>query len=393
MLDLELMSSNVLKMSITPYAPKNYEYDFELSTLNYDNKSFNLEYNYDFILNIFKKHLFLKNEKILEIITRKYYNYYYNINVRLIESISKIDKVIKQYRIKKIFLTGFPGTTTSVIAKYFISKNINVVLRHHGEISAPYWPLQCYVKGVEFSTISNFYKSSLIKFTNNITITPRYYINPIEISKKKINNKRILITNDLFFNPQNKLLFINFFKSFITNINHKYNITLRSHPRYFGDLLPGFINNELKFENSREVDLVDSLNDCSLFIMPADTFSSIIASAIRFEIPSVIIAPLSSISVYNFEPYYFNYPFIINNENSLFDFIHKVENNISFKEEVILIQKKWLNSILEEKSIKKDHKLIHRNIKSTFNNKISYTIYYKLYIKNLLKFLYLIFST
>ena len=68
-----------------------------------------------------------------------------------------------------------------------------------------------------------------------------------------------------------------------------------------------------------------------MFIMPADTFSSIISAPIGFNIPSVMIAPISSISVYDVKPYYFSYPFVFDNEKTLTDFIMKIENNTTFK--------------------------------------------------------------
>ena len=62
-----------------------------------------------------------------------------------------------------------------------------------------------------FSFIS--FKSSIEKITNNITITPRYYNQPEhDFSSTKKNT--IIISNDLFFNPTNKILVIDFFQSF-----------------------------------------------------------------------------------------------------------------------------------------------------------------------------------
>ena len=65
--------------------------------------------------------------------------------------------------------------------------------------------------------------------------------------------------------------------------------------------------------------------------MPVDTFSSIISAPIGFNIPSVMIAPFGSNSVYDFKPLYFGYPFVFDTDIALVDFIIKIENNPNFK--------------------------------------------------------------
>ena len=383
LLDEAVIFSNVLKMSITPYAPKIYDYDFNFSNFNYENKYKSFDYNYDFIFNLFKLHLNFINEKILNIIARKYYKYYYSINFKLMETINIIDNIVKSHNINKIVITAFPGSTTSVLAKYFTSINIKVILRQHGELSAPQWPLKCFVNDVEFSTISKFYESALKTITNNISITSRYY--PRQIKDQSKEKNKIIITNDLFFNPQNKIIFINFFNLFLNNLNKKYQITLRSHPRYFGELLPDLNSNGINFENAQEVDLIETISNCSVFIMPADTLSSVFCDSIRNEIPSVIISPIGLKSTSEFEPYCFEYPFIINNVKSLIDFIYEIENNIDFKNDVILQQKKWLKEILGLDMNKINHITPACNLYSKRNDTISILDYYKFYLKNLFK--------
>ena len=60
--------------------------------------------------------------------------------------------------------------------------------------------------------------------------------------------------------------------------------------------------------------LNSSFESCFLFIMPVDTFSSIISAPIGFNIPSVMIAPFGSNSVYDFKPLYFGYPFVFDTD-------------------------------------------------------------------------------
>ena len=198
----------------------------------------------------------------------------------------------------------------------------------------------------------------------------------------------IIVTNDLFLNPTNKLLAIKFFENFFKNISKKYFIKLRSHPRYFGQLIPD--NNfsqkiNILYENSREIDLISSFENCFLFIMPADTFSSIISAPIGFDIPSVMIAPVNSISVYDVKPNYFDYPFVFDNETALTDFIVKIENNTTFKNDVLNKQKKWLNGILDENiSLIKENRPVKLNIKKVNKNLTNFE-YNKIRLKYLLK--------
>jgi hypothetical protein len=384
LLDQELRVSNVLKMKITPHAPLIYDYDFDLTNINASSKQEINEYNFTDLQAIFNKYVNFISHEIVNTILKKHFNYYKKLNILTINRITQIEKIINQYEISKIIITAFPSSITSVIAKYFNSKNIKVVLRQHGEFSSPNWPLKCFVSGVEFSTISKFYKSSIQIYTNDVSITPRYYKQPIHDFTNNFKNT-IIITNDLFLNPTNKILAIKFFDSFLANISRKYLIKLRSHPRYFGELIPNLKKICIQYENSREIDLVSSFENCFLFIMPVDTFSSIISAPIGFDIPSVMIAPFGSVSVFDFKPYYFGYPFVFDNETDLTNFILKIENNSTFKNEVLIKQKKWLSEILDENiTLIKENAPVKLITTKQYKN-LSIFRYYKIRIKYLLR--------
>lgn len=384
LLDQDLNVSNVLKLQLTSGAPLVYEYDFDLASLETKAKQDIIEYDFKNIKTIFNKYIDFINEETLSKILLKYFIYNKKLNLLTINRINNIEKIINDFNISKLVITAFPSSTTSVIAKYFNSKNVKVILRQHGEFSSPNWPLKCFVNGVEFSTISKFYKSSIEKLTNNITITPRYYKQPEQDSRITKKNT-IIITNDLFLNPTNKLLVIDFFQSFFKKIKNTYKIKLRAHPRYFGELIPEYNNINIEYENSREINLNSSFESCFLFIMPVDTFSSIISAPIGFDIPSVMIAPFGSNSVYDFKPQYFGYPFVFDTEITLIDFIFKIQNNPNFKIEVLNKQKNWLNEILNENiNIKKENPPIQ--LKSSKQNQhLTRFTYYKIITKYLLK--------
>ena len=383
LLDQELNISNVLKMQLTSSAPLVYEYDFDLASLETNVKQDMIEYDFKNLKTIFKKHIDFINHETLNTILFKYFTYNKKLNLLTIDRIKKIEKIIIDFNISKLVITAFPSSTTSVLAKYFNSNNVKVILRQHGEFSSPNWPLKCFVKGVEFSTISKFYKSSIEKITNNITITPRYYNQPQNNSESTKKNT-ILITNDLFLNPTNKLLVIDFFHSFFKKINNKYKIKLRAHPRYFGELIPEYDKINIEYESSREIDLNCSFESCFLFIMPVDTFSSIISAPIGFDIPSVMIAPIGSNSVYDFKPLYFGYPFVFDTDSALIDFIYKIENNPNFRIEVLNKQKNWLSKILDENiNIKKNIPI--KFISSRQKKNLTRFTYYTIMTKYLLK--------
>jgi hypothetical protein len=377
----------IYKGKLTSNAPEIYNYDFDFSD-NQKNQILNeeeilkIQKCFNIIYADLETILKLNSKEILTIFFGKYKSRIIDYYVNTKRLVNEIDQEINRNKIDCIVLTAFSGPPSSAISAYFAKRNIKVILRQHGEISLGIWPLKCFVKGVHFSTISNYYGDMLNDYHKDYSIHSRKFkLNPIKKDNKK---NTILISNDLFLFPTNKLLYINFFSNFIESVSEKWEIVLRSHPRYSGNLLPDNRFNRIKYESASEVPITLTLSKTFILIMPACSFSSVISDAILNRVPAAIIAPKGLKNI-DFMPFCLDYPFIFDNVIDLNKFIARVIEDEDFKNQILNLQLDWRTKIVGSKTVFVADKNTNPYTNNKADQRIGFLNYSKLYFKNLIK--------
>ena len=234
---------NLFNGKLSRYAPDSIKYDFDFSKLN---KSYKDKYSksYDILkeyLNYRLIDLLIKNDKSISFMILKLYkniilNSYKKCSLTLIE----LKKVVQDYKINNLVLTGYTSMPNPVIASYFSIQGLDVIVRQHGGFSSINWPNKTIIENCYFSTNSLYYKEKITVKCKGINITPRKRIKFGSINNLKDIKKNIIITSDLFPNGADKVFAIKFIKEFFNIMPLNWQVIMRGHPRYYSDLALGF---------------------------------------------------------------------------------------------------------------------------------------------------------
>lgn len=343
----------ILTGRLSKFAPKSICYDFDFSNaVAMDGKSYGksfrkLKKSIDSVLGEFFLVNFGKFPSAQELIkyqTRRLEADYNNCCL-IIESLKK---VISKYKIKHVVLTGYKGQLGTTIASCLAAQSVGVTVRQHGVMGETYWPDKCAVEGCYFSAISDFYKKNITANVLGSSVLPRERKCSISFNKtKEISaSKYILVTDDLFLNPTNKMLHIRFFTEFVGAMPSEWSIVLRRHPRYPGDLIPGLSTPRIIREDSRQKDIISSLKSACVLVSPIDNFSTVGCDAIMAGVPPVVVAPEGWVNVFNFKPYAFGYPMIVSQPVELINIISRIKSDPAYVKEILSELNAWIETVL-----------------------------------------------
>jgi hypothetical protein len=161
-----------------------------------------------------------------------------------------------------------------------------------------------------------------------------------------------------------------FFKDFISKSPKNWIFTLRTHPRYPGNLIPNFSERKIIMQDSREIYISDALVDASIVICSADTMSSAICEAIALNIPVFLVRPKAAINTFDFKPYALKFPCIIRSPRTLINKIGKILLSRAYREDYLIATKSWSNSIVGPLHLKQVHLKEAPYIRIYFSNNL-----------------------
>jgi hypothetical protein len=347
---------SVFKGVIGEWAPRKQNYNFNflkhkknknLTFLNFDKE----------MIQIFKKaikpildpnhfeehHL----EKILSKLTSSFAS-----ECKSIETIiNNISERVQEYNIHTIYLTAFPSPLQSVIAQFFYNNGINVNMRQHGALTDHFFHERCFVEGPKYITnsphvIPSHYpgEQEKLDFISRERKTLNQQIDSIKDQSKLI---KILISDDLYFDSaEYKIDNIIFLENFFNTIPQSFNLTLRSHPRYGAQSFSESQTSNFNIENSKKISAQKSLSSSSICLIPHQAISSLVCDAIAANVPVILFLPRKSYAQFSFAVTLWNFPTVVSSPDNLINLILEIESDNRKKNEVLEIQREWLDKHL-----------------------------------------------
>ncbi|MFH0798570.1 MAG: hypothetical protein V2A66_00105 [Pseudomonadota bacterium] len=359
--DLEALASperwpencGILTGKLSKYAPESISYDFDFSNTvavndeTYGKSYHNFRKSVDMVLSEFFGGILGEFPSIKELIN--YQTKQLRRNFRSCCSIIESMKdVISKHDVKFAVITGYSGPTGAVIASYLAAQGVEVTIRQHGGLGEPHWPDKCALEGCYFSANSEFYKNNLSIDVIGCDVVPRDRKCSAPSSKIEDagGSKYILVTDDQFINPANKILQIKFFTEFINTMPSEWSIVMRAHPRNPGNLLPGLSSPRVTRENARYKDITSSLKNACVLVCPIENFSTVSCDAIMAGVPTIVVAPEGSMNVFDYKPYAYGYPMIVSQPPELIDIISQMKSDTAYVNDVLTELNTWMDAVL-----------------------------------------------
>lgn len=309
---------------------------------------------------------------------------------RCAELLEEVYRISKESYIRELVMVGLSGVPQAILASYMSMRGIKVSLRQHGGLSNPDWPEKCRVNNCDFIVNSEFYKKNIDNNKGIARVIPRQRYRFATVDKYDVKKRnRVLITEDLFFDPTNKKVSLEFIDEFLEKLPKNILVTFRSHPRYSGNMniKSGSNDKRISRVSARNQGIGDALSDACAVIMLFDTLSSVICDAIMGDVPGILVVPSGRKAVQPFEYADFDYPLVVKKTEELVRIINKLQENNDYRHEVLHMQKKWLDEIYgrEDKDYFSDLSSINLNSKYVIKKEMRIKEYLFLFYKNKIK--------
>lgn len=344
---------SVFKGAIGKNAPSNQNYHFNFLNMANKNSSSSTILNED-ILQIFEKairsilhsHSFDPKhlEKLISRITSSFLEQYKSIQI----IINNIHNTVLRYNINSICLTAFPSPLQIAIAEFFSDAGLDVKMRQHGALTDPFFHERCFVKGSTYLAnshhiIPSFYSGK----SDKLDFIPRDRTLSYEvpnIRKDGFKEKKILITDDLFFsNAEHKVDNIIFLENFMESVPQKFQLAVRSHPRYKAQSFTDSNFTNFIYEDSRKISAAESLSDSFICLIPHCSPTSFACDAITANVPVIFFVPQNIYKQFSFSINFWKFPTIVSSPKDLITLIKDIEDDSNTRSKIIAKQQKWLD--------------------------------------------------